>query len=139
MPWKAWLAVLVIFAAGIFTGVMTTRMLTAEPATRPAANAPLPISPEKRMDYLARLDREVQLTPEQRAEIEQIIAGSQERLRELWDPVAPKVREEYRSTRRQIASLLTTEQKEALEKARKERRQREANPARANTHSQVNP
>ena len=138
MRWKIFFATAVIFMAGIFTGSILTREFAPRVVTTPAVSSPLPIAPDRRLDYLERLNREVQLTPEQRAEIEKIIGQSQERLRALWEPVAPKAREEYRATRREIIALLTSEQKEALQTARRARATRE-NAARSNSQGQSSP
>lgn len=119
---KILLAVAVIFLAGISTGSLVTRAFPPEPLPISSSDsAPPPLPPERRRDYLERLHQEVQLTPEQRAQAEQILRRSQERVRALWEPIAPKVREEYRAARREIAALLTPEQRESLQQARRSR------------------
>lgn len=122
MRWQVILAAVVIFLAGIATGALATRALTPAPAARPSA--PLPLGLDRRHAYLERLDREVDLTPEQRLQVEKIIAASQERIRALWEPIAPEAREAYRAARREIAALLTPAQKARLEEARQKRRHR---------------
>ena len=126
MRWQALLAVLVIFGAGIATGSVLTRVFTpaATKVETPLPGPSVPFGSVRGRDYVERLDREVNLTEEQRARIEEIIAGSQARLREVWEPVAPVAREEFRRTRAEISELLTPEQREKLEQSRKERRGR---------------
>jgi Spy/CpxP family protein refolding chaperone len=70
------------------------------------------------------MDRELALTPEQDAQIKKIISASQEHSRELWKPVAQKMKAETVSACQQIREVLTPEQQakfDVLSKSRSER------------------
>jgi len=70
---------------------------------------------ERRMEFLLRATRELKLTPEQRARIEQHIRESQERIRRLWDSVQPQLRQELAEARERIRQELTPEQRRVFE------------------------
>lgn len=79
------------------------------PAAAPAVNAP--VRNDRRKAYLAKLDNELKLTPEQHKKVEELLATSQDRIRKNW-------RDEYQQTREQINALLTPEQQEIYKKMR---------------------
>jgi hypothetical protein len=118
-PWKAICAALVIFAAGLATGIFTDRSIP-----NPSHNngGPPPFQGPGRMDrrkaFLEKLDNEVKLTPDQRKQVEALLAESQERIKKMWEPVQPKVHEEYHNTREKINGLLTPEQQDLYAKWR---------------------
>lgn len=131
--WKVILAALVIFAAGVITGglvvghadhtwrlkrfglfrphvaiAQTNAIATREPGR--AQGLPNPVPQVLRKDFLQKLDREVHLTPEQREQIEKIIKEGQERAKELWEPIAPLMREEMMKVREGIHDVLNEKQ-----------------------------
>lgn len=141
--WKIALATAIIFAAGVVTGGMViskwtrehNRNLRLRAQVRPPADAPPPQflpppaewtrrpAPElqlrleqRRTEFLLRAARELDLRPEQRARIEQIIRESQERIRQLWESVQPEIRRELTETRERIRQELTPEQRRAFER-----------------------
>lgn len=116
--WKVIFAALIIFVAGGVTGGAIVR---AFPRTQPkkVTGQPAPFNGDHRRNYLQRLDKEVQLTPEQRAKIEKILADGQERMKKLWEPVAPKAKDEYKRTRQEISEILTPEQREKMKNMRR--------------------
>ncbi|MCX7865539.1 hypothetical protein [Limisphaera sp. VF-2] len=71
---------------------------------------------ERRMEFLLRATRELNLSPEQRARIEQHIRESQERIRQLWDSIQPQLRREVAEARERIQQELTPEQRRAFER-----------------------
>jgi Spy/CpxP family protein refolding chaperone len=71
---------------------------------------------------MKRFGEELELSPEQSAKIEFILAESQERTRELWEEVAPQMREEVKATQEEIRSVLTPQQQEKFEELMKKRR-----------------
>src|SRR5690606_5742603 len=89
-----------------------------------------PFNGDHRRSYLQRLDKEVQLTPDQRAKVEKILADGQERMKQLWEPVAPKAREEYRRTRQENSEILTPDQREKMKKLRGRWEKNRENPER---------
>lgn len=147
--WKVILATLVIFAAGVVTGGLLVGhadrvKLRARPNWRPlpAENPPRPAEPGSpreafrppgvpaavpqflRKEFLERLDREVNLTPEQRERIEQVIREGQERNRLFWDRVSPELRKEIAEARKQIQAVLNPDQRARFDELMKQRPQR---------------
>jgi Spy/CpxP family protein refolding chaperone len=119
--WRVILAAAVIFAAGAATGGMAIRVYAPKTITKTQAPPPLPVSQDRRHDYLSKLDRELDLTPEQRQKIEAILAASQDRMKELWRSIEPQTKEEYQRTRKEISEVLTPEQREKRKQLRHQR------------------
>ena len=141
--WKIILATLVIFAAGVVTGGLLVSYAdrvplppiansppwfreSGRPQTGPGTTARPPVLPGGvpqflRKEFLERLEREVDLTPEQRQRIEQIIREGQERNRQLWERVSPELRKEIANTRRQIQSVLRPDQRARFDELMKQR------------------
>lgn len=117
--WKAILAALVIFGAGFVTGNVLNRVSQASktppPATAPRAGArasqPLPLEQLRKVELMGRVQKDLDLTPDQHARIEKIIADSQARIRDLWDQVAPDIHDEYDDVQKKLCEELTPEQK----------------------------
>lgn len=130
-PWKVILATMVIFVCGVFTGVFVTRTepvaatvaspqqplvaITASNAPVVSTNrGPLPAFAQlqiQRPEFLKRLDRQLELTPEQHEDIVKIMTASRERTAPLWYAIAPQLREELKRVRGEIRKLLTPEQR----------------------------
>jgi hypothetical protein len=140
--WKVILATLVIFGTGVLTGglLVTYSNSVLRPVHPPAApdgprRNPDAVAPQARRDsrlppppnlvlrreFLARLTRELELTREQRRDIEKIISEGQERTRELWQRVEPQVRAELARTRQKIRAELTPEQRARFQELLKQR------------------
>ena len=113
------LATVVIFLAGGVTGGIVVRTYAPKVVKRTHVSPPLPISHDRRQEYIAKLDRELELTDEQQVKIEQILAASQKRMKQIWEPFEPQVKEEYRRTRREIFEVLTPEQQVEMKSWRK--------------------
>jgi hypothetical protein len=147
--WKVILATLVIFAAGVVTGGLLVshadrvklrprsnwRPLQAETAPRPIEpnspretvrplGVPAAVPQFLRKEFLERLDREVDLTAEQRERIEQVVREGQERNRQFWERVSPELRKEIAEARRQIQAVLRPEQRARFDELMKQRPQR---------------
>lgn len=159
--WKIILATLVIFGTGVITGGLLVGVADGMRGYRPhgpARNAHLPqattpapavsntpherdprmtlplgVPPRRQFpkDFLERLDRELKLTPDQRKQIDQVIDEGQKHTKEIWERIAPEVRQEMKNSREQILNLLSPEQKtrfEELMKPRGNKPAREAQP-----------
>lgn len=134
--WKVIPAVLVIFGAGVLTGGLLVNFVDHERRDHPRfsyergnARPPMeaqgqprsgeltrPRSPEMwRKDFLQHLDAALKLTPEQHAAISKIIAEGQERNREIWTNVVPKMRQEMDQVHQRIRAELTPEQQKEFE------------------------
>jgi hypothetical protein len=123
--WKVIFATIVIFGAGVFSGGLLVNFVDH---SRPGGihHPPPPAVPHEPMDtaprpevlktnFVQRLDEALQLTPEQKGEIEQIVQEGQERNRQLWQQIAPEVRGVAQDTRQHIKAVLTEEQKKQFE------------------------
>ena len=119
--WRVILATLVIFLAGAATGGVVIRTYAPKIVKRTHISPPLPIGQDRRDEYLAKLDRELQLTPDQREQVAAILSESQTRMKQLWEPVEPHVKEEYKRTRREISEVLTPEQQAKMKHWRKDK------------------
>jgi len=152
--WKVVCATLVIFIAGIVTGATLVRVAQGgrarwmqrppvehrgqpNPAhlTNPnlpgdprGPNSPNPAPGLLSREFIQILERQLQLTPEQRERIGKIMADGQERVRELRARIDPELRKEMQQTREQIRSVLTPEQRQQFEQMMKR-------PARRNERS----
>ena len=129
--WKVILATVVIFGAGVITGGLLVRHSNRALAhsLRPAPDttrATPTFSPSgMRLEFLRRAERELNLTPEQREQVDKIIKESQERTRKIMEPVTPEMRAELRRTKEQFREVLTPEQQarfDALVKRPKDQR-----------------
>lgn len=145
--WKVVLATLVIFIAGIVTGVILVRIaqgphvprpwqmqrgpgdnsrVPSQPMNPPGSNFPNdPRSPGTQppgllsREFIQILERQLQLTPEQRERIGRIMVEGQERVRELRSRIDPDLRKELQQTKEQIRAVLTPEQREQFEQMMK--------------------
>lgn len=137
--WKVILGVMVIFLAGATTGGVLVRSYYPRVVKRNHVSNPVPISPERRREYISKLDRELELDSTQRVQVEAILQASQGRMKKLWEPVEPQMKEEYRRTRREISEVLTPDQREKMKRFHKEREDRRRGDTNGATTNLVNP
>jgi Spy/CpxP family protein refolding chaperone len=128
-PWKVILATMVIFACGVITGAMVAR--TGRPAQAvAAAGSPrgpaAPVFQMQRAEFLKRLEKELDLTAEQRDQIGRIMKESQERTRRAWEQIAPQMGEELKGVREEIRGVLTPEQRKEFTELMKRNRKGES-------------
>lgn len=115
--WKVILATLAIFVAGVVTGALLVVYSGRSFVTRPARGTSNPRPNQlatpgtMRLDFLRRVQRDLDLTPEQREHIDRIVKESQERMRKIEEPVTPAIREEFRRTKDEFREVLTPEQR----------------------------
>lgn len=113
--WKAILATLVIFAAGLMTGAVIIK--------KSQASAPRPVSPEIffqgpyyiQKHFLGRMKSELALDESQSLKVEKIFADSRERIRILLDIVGPELRTELTAVHQAIQKELTPAQQSKFE------------------------
>lgn len=144
------LAALVIFAAGVLTGGVSTglvgRMLRERPrresipssvvksplipnplmpqvtgGSNRSAGANLKPSGNAQLEAMARWTRELDLESAQQEQIGGILKSAQARLRDLWAPVAPRARGEIEAARSEIEGLLSPDQRQRWNEARRRR------------------
>jgi hypothetical protein len=109
---------MVIFAAGVVTGGMVSwRIQRANFILRQrAARLAQPVSPGGlRFEFLRRAERELDLSPEQRERIDQVLKESQERTRKIMEPISPHLRQELKRTKEEFRAVLTTEQQQKFD------------------------
>jgi Spy/CpxP family protein refolding chaperone len=130
--WKVIFATVVIFGAGVITGGLLVKysvQTPSRPKHDPANRAVQPISAGGiRIEFLRRVERDLNLTADQREQIDKVISASQERSKKMMEPIQPKIREELQQTREQFRAVLNAEQKirfDELLKQQQQQRQRE--------------
>lgn len=86
------------------------------------------------MDFLRRMQRELNLTAEQREPIDKILKEGQERMKKLMETIEPRRREELKQTIDEFRAVLTPEQQKRfdglLKQQQRGREQRKAAPPR---------
>jgi hypothetical protein len=107
--WKPILAALVIFVAGAATGGLVVRLHQDSPRVHPPVAVTI-AGPVMRMEFLKRIEKQLNLTPLQREHIEGLLRESQERMKMLWEPIAPKASAEFEHVRERILAELTPAQ-----------------------------
>jgi Spy/CpxP family protein refolding chaperone len=130
--WKVIFATVIIFGAGVVTGGLLVKYSVQTPA-RPqhaqANRAGQPISAGGlRIEFLRRVERDLNLTADQREQVDKIIMASQERSKKIMEPVNPKIREELQQAKEQFRAVLNPEQKirfDELLKQQQQQRQRD--------------
>jgi Spy/CpxP family protein refolding chaperone len=135
-PWKVILATMVIFGCGVVTGALLLKT-QLPPAGNPdvpvratlSTNAPPPWGQIQRLEFLRRMEKQLDLTQEQKDQITKIIKDSQERSRPIWEQIAPQMRQELRRTREEIRNVLTAEQQPKFDRLLKLRPRRVENAA----------
>jgi len=109
--WKSILAVVLVFGAGaIFGGLAAVRVAPMWHLARQPARETV----VRRINE--RIDRDLSLTPEQRRQVEAIIADNQRELAEIRRDVAPRVRRTISNSQERIRALLTPEQQREFDR-----------------------
>ena len=136
--WKVILATMVIFGTGVVTGGLLVRHAERGRDRHPQRTGSVvrPAQPTSagvlRIEFLRRMERELDLTPGQREPIDRILKEGQERTKKLMDTVEPRRREEFKKTIEEFRAVLTPEQRKRLDALIKQqqrtREQRKAAP-----------
>ena len=107
---------MVIFAAGVVTGGFLVRHVQgtdgsrrSRPSGAPRFNQPISAG-GMRLEFLRRLQKDLDLTPEQRERVDKILKESQDRARKIMEPVAPGMHQELQRTKQEFREVLTPEQ-----------------------------
>jgi hypothetical protein len=114
---------MLIFGTGVVTGGLlvrnSTRMQPHQPKNTSIARPSQPFPPFSangiKIEFLRRMERDLNLSTEQRERIDGILTESQERTRKLMEPVAPQLREELQQTKERFRAALTPPQREAFD------------------------
>lgn len=142
--WKAILAAFVIFGAGFVTGNVLNRMVEAsKAASNPPRATPrssqqtLPLEQLRKIELMGRVQKDLDLTTDQRARIEKIIGEGQDRIRDLWDQVAPDIHDEYEDVKKKLCEVLTPGQKKRFDELMKQQQHPHNKPAGTNAPPQA--
>jgi Spy/CpxP family protein refolding chaperone len=128
--WKVILATMVIFGTGVVTGGLLVRYAEHGRDRRPQRpvavvhSAQPTLAGVMRIEFLRRMERELDLTPEQREPIDQILKQGQERMKKLQETVEPRRREEFKKTIEDFRTVLTPEQRKRFDELVKQQQQR---------------
>jgi Spy/CpxP family protein refolding chaperone len=128
--WKVILATMVIFGTGVVTGGMLVGYSQHGRERRPqhlvnASRSAQPPSPDgTRLEFLRRMQRDLNLTAEQREPIDKILKEGQERMKKLMETVEPRRREELKRTIDEFRAVLTPEQQKRFDNLLKQQQQR---------------
>lgn len=130
--WNIILATIVIFGAGVVTGGLLVSHVTHVSPSRPvselkpagtANEVPGPLRAQVlSKQFVQKLNDKLDLTQQQRQQIQKIIAQGQQKTRDLWKLVGPDFQLIWRDTRQQIRQVLTPEQKKEFETLMKQQR-----------------
>jgi len=117
---------MVIFITGVVTGGLLVRF-TETPVGRGVAQQrplPPPGSPGwVRIDFLRKMQKELDLTADQRQRVDKLLKESQERTKKLMEPVAPSLRAEVKRTKEEFREILTPEQQTRFDELVKQQQQ----------------
>ena len=109
------LATLVIFAAGVITGGVLVKKTSPE---QPRNQQPAALFPG-RFDQVRRAINDVELKPEQRLKVDQIIRNSQEEIADYFLILAPDFQTVFTRMRDSIHAQLDSEQRRRFEELMK--------------------
>ena len=122
---------MVIFGTGVVTGGLLVRHVEHGRDRRPqrAVNAVRPAQPSSpgvmRFEFLRRMERELDLAPEQREPIDKILKEGQERMKKLMETVEPRRHEELKKTIEEFRAVLTAEQQKRFDDLLKHQQQQQ--------------
>ncbi len=118
---RAAVLLLAVLLLGGLLGATTVRMLEGDAGTHPRRT----MRPGHE-GYMEWLTAELDLTPEQRAEVNAIVSEHRERMAELWRELRPRFETVKRDFRREVGAVLNEDQRarfeELLESRSKHRR-----------------
>ncbi len=106
--WKVILAALVIYVAGIVTGKFGANLGEKKPRPNREAFSP---RPPMMHDLARKMESRLDLTADQREQVQVAMEASQERMRALMNEMRPKFAAESQAMRVEIEALLNEDQK----------------------------
>jgi Spy/CpxP family protein refolding chaperone len=77
-----------------------------------------------RIEFLRRVQRELDLATGQREPIDKVLKDGQERMKKLMETVEPRRREEFKKTMEEFRAVLTPEQRQRFDDLVKQQQQR---------------
>ncbi len=122
---------MLIFGTGVVTGGLLVKHTEGPRNRRPQQHLPgnlrqpQPASPGlMRIEFLRRLERDLDLTADQHEPIDRILKDGQERMRKLMESIEPRRREEYKKTIEEFRQVLTPGQRDRFDALLKQQQQR---------------
>jgi Spy/CpxP family protein refolding chaperone len=116
--WKVILATMVIFGTGVVTGGLLVHSTARSsrnhqpPPVISSARAAQPGPPGvMRLDLLRRMERELDLRPDQRERVDKVLKEGQDQTKEIMEPIEPDLREVVQKAREAFLAVLTPEQR----------------------------
>src|SRR5262245_58961406 len=88
-------------------------------AARPSQQV-IPLDQLRKVELMGRVQKDLDLSPEQRACIEKIISDAQGRISDLWEQVAPDIHDEYEDVQKKLCEELTPDQKKRFDELMKQ-------------------
>lgn len=125
--WKVILATMVIFGAGVITGALVVQFSSNQSLLqrqRAAHSGESPSPGGMRLEFLRRMQRELNLSAEQRERVDKILKQSQERTRKVMEPVGPQLHQELQRAKAEFREVLTSEQQTHFDELLKQQQQR---------------
>jgi hypothetical protein len=120
--WKSSLAALVIFSAGTLAGSAWTSLQAKTRREQEfAKRQTIPLMLWQRFEQLRRVERQLELTADQRLKIETQIREAEERFRKLWEPLAPTAHAELQQLRSRVLAEMKPEQRAKFEEMLRQR------------------
>lgn len=140
--WSVIFATIVIFGAGVITGGLLVNYVNHPvamhhpngPGTKPptsSTNELAELPPQMRAQilnkqFVGQLSEELDLSKDQREQIQKIITQGQQNTRDLWKLVAPQFQVIWRDTRVQIRGVLTPDQRKQFEALMRQQRHQQS-------------
>lgn len=115
------LVLLVTFTAGVTVGVFATHVVHVRGEHMPS------VFPTRMM--VNRLDRRLDLTDQQRVQVEEIIRRHHTAITAMWKGLHPRVHSEVEQANAEITRVLTPEQRKKFERIKLHLGGRHAHPA----------
>lgn len=113
----------VVFVGGAFSGAAVDRLIVDGGGERPARVEPC--RDDDRDRDRGHLIDQIDLTPEQRARVDQILERRRTQLDSFWVQARPQLRAIIDATQEEIRAIMTPEQRAQYDRLRAERRARE--------------
>jgi hypothetical protein len=138
---RVWaLALLVaVFLVGGAAGAAVDRMLVGERRVSSSQRGRSGGDRDRRRSYLDWLAAQLELTEEQKTEVQAILERSREQVEELWREMRPRYEELQEQARAEIRALLSEEQAaayDALLERQRQRRERDQDEGRDNNREE---
>jgi hypothetical protein len=119
---KVLIAALVIFVSGVISGALGHRLYSTPPAlAKPIVSPAAPRTPHTH-NFLARMEQELNLTPDQTSHIAILLQELDERMKKIYEPVKPEAKQEFDRVNAAIRETLNPEQQEKFELMRQKGR-----------------